>query len=65
MWNEPVGPWLGYGYFRKLMIRWFEGEQVPGDIEDLVGNIDIESDDDLYDEESEEEDNHDNGENWP
>ena len=49
----------------KLMIRWFEGEQVPGDIEDLVGNIDIESDDDLYDEESEEENNNDNGENWP
>ena len=47
------------------MIRWFEGEQVPGDIEDLVGNIDIESDDDLYHEESEEEDNNDNGEDWP
>ena len=46
----------------RLMIRWFEGEQVPGDIEDLVGNIDIESDDDLY---HEEEDNNDNGENWP
>ena len=49
----------------KLMIRWFEGEQVSGDIEDLVGNIDIEIDDDLYDEDSEEEDNNDNGENWP
>ena len=39
-----------------LMIRWFEGDQVPGEVEDLVNDVNIEIDDDLNDEESEEED---------
>ena len=44
-----------------LMIRWFDGEQVPEEVEDLVNDVDIESDDDLYNEESEDENEDDDG----
>ena len=40
----------------KFIIKWFEGEQVPGKFEDIVEDIDIDSYDTMNENKSEEQD---------
>ena len=42
-----------------LMVKWFDGEQIPREFEEKVDNMNVESDDENFDEESEEEENED------